>query len=57
MLSEIAKDNKGKWAIEYYYKYEKDKFFNWTKKITYDGWEPKYIETRVITFLSRLERF
>lgn len=53
MLSEIAKDNKGKWAIEYYYKYEKDKFFNWTKKITYDGWEPKYIETRVITYSNK----
>jgi hypothetical protein len=53
MLSEIAKDQKGNWAIEYYYKYEKDKFFNWTKKITYDGWEPKYIETRVFTYSDK----
>ncbi len=50
MLSEIAKDQKGRWAIEYYYKYEKDKFFNWTKKTTYDGWEPKYIETREFSY-------
>lgn len=53
MLSEIAKDQKGRWAIEYYYKYEKDKFFNWTKKTTYDGWEPKYIETREFTYSKK----
>ncbi|MDR0971191.1 MAG: hypothetical protein LBM25_02260 [Bacteroidales bacterium] len=53
VLSEIAKDKKGRWAIEYYYKYDKDKFFNWTKKTTYDGWEPKYIETRKITYFDK----
>ncbi|MFA7081279.1 MAG: hypothetical protein WC135_01585 [Bacteroidales bacterium] len=53
MLSEVAKDKNKKWAIEYYYKYEKDKFFNWTKKTTYDGWEPKYIETRAITYSDK----
>ena len=53
MLSEIAKDEKGVWAIEYYYKYEKDSFFNWTKKTTYDGWEPKYIETREFTYSNK----
>ena len=53
MLSEIAKDKKNKWAIEYYYKYDKDKYFNWTKKTTYDGWEPKYIETRAITYSDK----
>lgn len=53
VLSEIAKDKKGKMAIEYYYKYEKDKFFNWTKKITYDGWNPKYIEERQFTYSNK----
>jgi hypothetical protein len=53
MLSEIAKDKDGKMAIEYYYKYEKDKFFNWTKKITYDGWNPKYIEERQFTYSNK----
>lgn len=53
MLSEIAQDSKKKWAIEYYYKYEKDRFFNWIKKTTYDGWEPKYIETREFTYSDK----
>lgn len=53
ITSEIGIDNKGAWALEYYYKYEKDKFFNWTKKTTYDGWEPKYIEIREITYSNK----
>ncbi len=56
ITSEIGLDRKGNWALEYYYKYEKDEYFNWTKKTTYDGWQPKYIETREITY-SRKEHF
>lgn len=53
MTSEIGVDPKGAWAIEYYYKYEKDQFFNWTKKTTFDGWQPKYVELRKFEYSNK----
>lgn len=53
MTEETAIDNKGVKTIEYYYKYEKDQYFNWTKRVTYDGWEEKYTEKRDIKYLDK----
>ncbi|MDR1846881.1 MAG: hypothetical protein LBR17_02025 [Bacteroidales bacterium] len=53
VLSEVAFDDKGVRTIDYHYKYEKDKFFNWTKCTMYDGWMPKYVEVRNIEYLDK----
>src|SRR5574344_65336 len=53
MLSEVAVDDKDVKTIEYYYKYEKDKFFNWTKRTMYDVWNVKYTEIRKIDYFDK----
>jgi DNA end-binding protein Ku len=35
------------------YQYEKDKYFNWTKRITFDSWTEKYTEIRKIDYLEK----
>lgn len=53
MISEIAVNDRGVKTIEYYYQYEKDKYFNWTKRITFDSWQEKYTEIRKIDYLDK----
>ena len=53
MTSEVAVNDRGVKTIEYYYKYEKDKYFNWTKRITFDSWAEKYTEIRKIDYLEK----
>ncbi|MDR1725177.1 MAG: hypothetical protein LBR28_02160 [Bacteroidales bacterium] len=53
ILSEVGIDNKGVRTIDYHYKYEKDAFFNWTKRTMYDTWDAKYIEIRNIEYLDK----
>ncbi len=53
MTSEIAVNDRGVKTIEYYYQYEKDKFFNWTKRITFDSWTEKYTEIRKIEYWDK----
>jgi hypothetical protein len=53
MTSEIAVNDRGVRTIEYYYQYEKDKYFNWTKRITFDSWTEKYTEIRKIDYLEK----
>ena len=53
ILSEIAVNDRGVRTIDYHYSYEKDSFFNWTKRTMYDGWLPKYIETRNIEYIEK----
>ncbi|MDR1006319.1 MAG: hypothetical protein LBL74_05600 [Bacteroidales bacterium] len=53
LTAEVGVDDKGIKAIEFYYKYEKDKFFNWTKRTMYDSWNPKYVETRTIEYIDK----
>ena len=53
VLSEVAVDNKDVKTIEYYYKYEKDKYFNWTKRIMYDAWDIKYTEIRSFEYFDK----
>lgn len=53
ITSEVAIDNKNVKTIEYYYKYEKDKFFNWTKRTMYDGWDVKYTEIRSMEYFDK----
>jgi hypothetical protein len=50
MTEEIAVNESGQRSIEYYYKHEKDKFFNWTKRTVYDVWDVKYTEVRKIEY-------
>lgn len=52
-ISEIAIDNHNVKTIEYRYKYTKDKFFNWTKCVTYDSWAVKYTEVRNIEYFDK----
>ncbi len=53
LLSEVAVDDKEVKTIEYYYKYEKDKFFNWTKRSVYDADDLKYTEVRSIEYFDK----
>lgn len=53
MTSEIAVNDRGVKTIEYYYQYEKDQYFNWTKRITFDSWQEKYTEIRKIEYLDK----
>lgn len=53
LTEEIAVNDKGVKTIEYYYKYEKDKYFNWTKRTVYDVWDVKYTEIRKIDYLDK----
>ena len=53
MTSEVAVNDRGVKTIEYYYQYEKDKFFNWTKRITFDSWTEKYTEIRKIEYWDK----
>ncbi|MDO5759842.1 MAG: hypothetical protein Q4Q06_02315 [Bacteroidota bacterium] len=53
ILSEVAIDDKEVKTIEYYYKYEKDKFFNWTKRSVYDANDLKYTEVRTIEYFDK----
>lgn len=53
LTSEIAIDNKEVKTIEYYYKYEKDKFYNWTKCSMYDGDFLKYTEIRKFEYFDK----
>ncbi|MDR0790801.1 MAG: hypothetical protein LBO06_08445 [Bacteroidales bacterium] len=53
VLSEVAINDRNVRTIDYYYKYEKDSFFNWVKRTMYDGWLPKYVETRKIEYIDK----
>jgi hypothetical protein len=53
ILSEVAIDDKGVRTIDNHYKYEKDSFFNWTKRTMYDNWDAKYVEIRNIEYLDK----
>jgi hypothetical protein len=53
VLSEVAINDRDVRTIDYYYKYEKDSFFNWTKRTMYDGWQPKYVEIRKIDYIDK----
>ena len=53
LTEEIAVNDRGVKTIEYYYKYEKDKYFNWTKRTVYDVWDVKYTEIRKIDYLDK----
>lgn len=53
MTSEVAVNDRGVRTIEYYYQYEKDKFFNWTKRVTFDSWQEKYTEIRKIEYIDK----
>jgi len=53
LLSEVATDDKEVKTIEYYYKYEKDRFFNWTKRLVYDANDLKYTEIRSMEYFDK----
>ncbi|MBR1769558.1 MAG: hypothetical protein IJ748_03780 [Bacteroidales bacterium] len=53
VISEIALDDKNVKTIDYSYTYEKDKFFNWTKRLIYDNDNLKYTEIRSIDYFGK----
>ena len=53
LISETAVDQNNVKTIEYSYDYQKDKYFNWTKRTVYDSWAIKYTEVRNIDYFDK----